>query len=149
MDVNANNEREAREGEEVIFIDTGLLQKAAQGLQRAKEDFRALLDRAESGDSSAWCDLAVRYSEGDGVEKDMEAAVRWFTKAAENDDLRAVTMLGRCYQSGSGIEKDEARAVELYRRAADEGYVPALCDLGLCYENAGGVEEDKARADEI
>ena len=49
MDVNANNEREAREGEEVIFIDTGLLQKAAQGLQRAKEEFRALLDRAESG----------------------------------------------------------------------------------------------------
>ena len=47
MDVNANNEREAREGEEVIFIDTGLLQKAAQGLQRAKEEFRALLDRAE------------------------------------------------------------------------------------------------------
>ena len=67
MDVNANNEREAREGEEVIFIDTGLLQKAAQGLQRAKEEFRALLDRAESGDSSAWCDLAVRYSEGYGV----------------------------------------------------------------------------------
>ena len=39
------NGREDYNGQEVIFIDTSLIQKAAEGLQRAKEEFRTLLDR--------------------------------------------------------------------------------------------------------
>ena len=141
MENNANNGHEAYD-DQVIFVDTHLIQKAVEGLQRSREEFQSLLEQAEGGDPAAYYDLGVRYAEGDGAERDPARAAHWFSLAAEDGDLRAVDLLGRCYQAGSGVEKDEARAAELYQQAADQGYAPAQCDLGLCYENSTGVEKD-------
>ena len=148
MDTNANNNRESFEDQQVIFVDTHLIQKAVEGLQRAREEFQTLLEQAEGGDASVYYDLGVRYTEGDGTDKDPAQAARWFALASEDGDLRATDLLGRCYQSGAGVEKDEARAAELYRQAAEQDYAPAQCDLGLSYENGSGVEKDEARAAE-
>lgn len=90
-------------------------------LNRSKEEFRALLEQAESGDPAVWYDLAIRYLEGDGVERDPAQAVHWLEQAAEDGDLRAMDVLGRCYLLGSSGEKDPARAIELYRQAARPG----------------------------
>ena len=57
-------------------------------------------------------DLAVRYSEGDGVGKDPERAFYWFSEAALLGDVRAIAALGRCYQFGSGVEQDLEKARE-------------------------------------
>ena len=121
MDINANNGHEAYDGQEVIFVDTHLIQKAVAGLQRAREEFQALLEQAEGGDPSAYYDVGVRYAEGDGADRDPAQAARWFALAAEEGDLRAVDLLGRCYQAGSGVEKDEERAFSLFQQAAEEG----------------------------
>lgn len=146
MDTNANNNRESFEDQQVIFVDTHLIQKAVEGLQRAREEFQTLLEQAEGGDASVYYDLGVRYTEGDGTDKDPAQAARWFALASEDGDLRATDLLGRCYQSGAGVEKDEARAAELFQQAAEQDYAPAQCDLGLSYENGSGVEKDEARA---
>ena len=122
MDTNANNNRESFEDQQVIFVDTHLIQKAVEGLQRAREEFQTLLEQAEGGDASVYYDLGVRYTEGDGTDKDPAQAARWFALASEDGDLRATDLLGRCYQSGAGVEKDEARAAECYLQAAEQDY---------------------------
>lgn len=132
--------------QDVVFINTHLIQRAMEGLQKSKEEFQTLLEQAELGEFSVQYDLAVRYLEGDGVEADPVQAVRWLSQAAELGDLRALEALARCYQFGTGVELDEARAAELYRQCAEQDYVSAVCDLGLCYENGAGVEHDPVRA---
>ena len=62
MDTNANNNRESFEDQQVIFVDTHLIQKAVEGLQRAREEFQTLLEQAEGGDASVYYDLGVRYT---------------------------------------------------------------------------------------
>ena len=66
MDTNANNNRESFEDQQVIFVDTHLIQKAVEGLQRAREEFQTLLEQAEGGDASVYYDLGVRYTEATG-----------------------------------------------------------------------------------
>ena len=83
MDTNANNNRESFEDQQVIFVDTHLIQKAVEGLQRAREEFQTLLEQAEGGDASVYYDLGVRYTEGDGTDKDPAQAARWFALASE------------------------------------------------------------------
>ena len=46
MDTNANNNRESFEDQQVMFVDTHLIQKAVEGLQRAREEFQTLLEQA-------------------------------------------------------------------------------------------------------
>ena len=91
MDTNANNNRESFEDQQVIFVDTHLIQKAVEGLQRAREEFQTLLEQAEGGDASVYYDLGVRYTEGDGTDKDPAQAARWFALASEDGDLRATS----------------------------------------------------------
>ena len=110
---------ESFNGDQVIFVNTELIQRAVAGLQRSREEFQALLDQAELGDLSAQYDLAMKYADGDGVDRDMAQAAHWFAQAAEQDDMRAVEALGRCYQLGEGVEKDEKREVELFQRCVD------------------------------
>ena len=93
MDTNANNNRESFEDQQVIFVDTHLIQKAVEGLQRAREEFQTLLEQAEGGDASVYYDLGVRYTEGDGTDKDPAQAARWFALASEDGDLRATDLL--------------------------------------------------------
>ncbi|MFR5860432.1 MAG: tetratricopeptide repeat protein [Flavonifractor plautii] len=140
MDTNANNNRESFEDQQVIFVDTHLIQKAVEGLQRAREEFQTLLEQAEGGDASVYYDLGVRYTEGDGTDKDPAQAARWFALASEDGDLRATDLLGRCYQSGAGVEKDEARAAELFQQAAERTTRPVRPGHG---ENGSGVEKDR------
>ena len=71
-----NADWESSGAQEVIFVDTPLIQRALDELNRSKEEFRALLEQAESGDSAVWYDLAIRYLEGDGVERDPAQAVQ-------------------------------------------------------------------------
>ena len=62
---------ESFNGDQVIFVNTELIQRAVAGLQRSREEFQALLDQAELGDLSAQYDLAMKYADGDGVDRDM------------------------------------------------------------------------------
>ncbi|MFQ9858028.1 MAG: tetratricopeptide repeat protein [Ruminococcus callidus] len=54
-----------------------------------------------------------------------EAAVKWYTKAAEQECPEAQYELGKCYETGDGVGEDKAKAAELYRKAAVQGYAEA------------------------
>ena len=83
--------------QDVVFINTHLIQRAMEGLQKSREKFQALLEQAELGELSVQYDLALRYLEGDGVEADPVQAVHWLYQAAELGALRALETLARCY----------------------------------------------------
>ncbi len=108
------DEREDRKEFEnqVIFMDTPLIQKAVVELQKSREEFQSFLEQAELGDSAACYEVGVRYAEGDGTDKDMEKAAHWFAQSAEQGEDRAQGALGRCYQIASGGEDGKSRALE-------------------------------------
>lgn len=83
--------------------DTGALYKAAQLTKNKKEAVKWLHDAAEAGIPDAQADLAARYAEGDGVEKDQErAADLYFTasQATSADPHKAVEWCTRAAELG-------------------------------------------------
>ena len=47
-------------------------------------------------------ELGRRYIEGDGVDQDLDAAIEWFRKAADQGHPAAEANLGHAYSAGQG-----------------------------------------------
>lgn len=60
-----------------------------------------------------------------GVEKDMDEAVKWIRKAAEQGDAQAQYNLGVCYISGDGVVPNKQEAMKWLRKAAKQGHPQA------------------------
>ena len=65
------------------------------------------------------------YSHGNGVKQDYSEALRWYRKAAEQENSYAQFMLGLMYENGLGVTKNLQEARKWYRKAADQGYTDA------------------------
>ncbi|UZO08334.1 uncharacterized protein OCT59_028592 [Rhizophagus irregularis] len=91
---------------------------------------------AEKGDNCAQINLGLLYETGEGTEIDLEMAVYWYKKAAENEYKVALYKLGLYYQIGKVVEKDET----------EKGNHYAQNSLGFMYENGGGTEKNKEKA---
>ena len=50
---------------------------------------KAFFDKAESGQADAQYNLGLIYEEGTGVDKSIQQAIRWYTRAAQQDYVRA------------------------------------------------------------
>lgn len=87
-----------------------------------------------------------RYYTGDGAEQNLEQAVYYFRKAAEQGDTTAQFWLGYCYNNGHGVKKDMNKAAQWYEQAANYGNADAQCNLGYCYYTGNGVEQDDNKA---
>lgn len=70
-------------------------------------------------------DLGDSYFYGDGVDQDMEKAVRLYQTAAEQGSTTAQVKLGMCYYNGNGVKKNSDDAVLWFTYAATEGHVGA------------------------
>ena len=62
--------------------------------------------------------------------------MKWYRKAAEQNDAMAQYNLGCCYANGQGVAKDEVEAVKWYRKAAEQNNAMAQYNLGICYTTA-------------
>ena len=112
-------------------------------------DIDALLAEATEGDAIAQFNLGLCYHNGDGVEKDDEKAVEWYTKAAEQGHPDAQYTLGMVYGypwSYEGVVQDFKKAVEWFALAAEQGHSEAQFILGLCYDMGNGVAQDFEKA---
>ncbi|RIA89788.1 hypothetical protein C1645_824310 [Glomus cerebriforme] len=79
---------------------------------------------ANLGDEVAQYNLANKYNNGDGIEKDINQAIYCFygiTDKAEGEVVSGISMLGYCYNNGIGTSIDKQKAVELYQKAANLG----------------------------
>ena len=57
--------------------------------QTSWQSFEELRQAAESGDAASLCYLGICYQTGQGVQQDYQEAVRWFRRAAEQNDSAA------------------------------------------------------------
>lgn len=85
---------------------------------------------AKRGNTVAKYRLGKMYLEGDAIEKDSTAAIRWLTEAAEESNAYAEYLLGKTYLKGEDIEQDIVKAEEYLRRSAGRGNKYAAYTLG-------------------
>ena len=108
--------------------------------------FKEYQIRAEQGDAMAQAMLGRCYATGEGAERNLSEAVKWFYMSADQGDVRGQCGLGNCYATGLGVKIDKAEAVMWYRKAAEQGYAAAQSSLGTCFAKGDGVEKDLAAA---
>jgi TPR repeat protein len=95
---------------------------AAPGL--ADEDIATLMQRGE-----------LAYNRGD-----VQDAINWYLKAAEQGDARAQAQLGFIYDKAEADEE----GVAWYRKSADQGHPDGLHGLARMYGSGEGVDKDMA-----
>lgn len=77
--------------------------------------FTSAMPMAEAGSPSAQFILGEMYLSGSGVEKDIDAAMKWLTLAAAQRLPAACSRLSNAYAIGNGVPKDRERRRDLYR----------------------------------
>lgn len=90
------------------------------------EELPALEAAAEDGDKEAQFRLAGRYLTGNGLDKSVSEALRWYEAAAVNGHAEAAYNLGAIHEHGVGTSPDRAQAIEWYRRASQAGSAEAV-----------------------
>lgn len=111
----------------------------------SQEEIPQLKAKAENGDAAAQVRLGRAYLKGNGVEADASEAIKWFRKAAEQNNSEAQVYLAYCYDGG-GPEENLAEAIKWYRRAADLNNASAQFNLAACFEFGRGVEKNAEEA---
>ena len=70
-----------------------------------------LKNKAEQGNAEAQYSLGVCYRCGDGVEKNLEEAIKWYRKAAEQGYAKAQYNLAVCYYNADGVIQNNVKAL--------------------------------------
>ena len=126
---------------------TSQMQKQKHKVEDKPTYTAELQQKAEVGDVTAQLNLALCYDTGSGIEKNPVEAHKWFLKAAEQGNGRALNAVGMNYANGTGgVEKDLTEAIKWYRKSAEQGNDRGQCSMGWCYEYGKGVEKDLAEA---
>lgn len=82
---------------------------------------KVLLKQAEEGDVIAQFRLAYCYQTGDGVQRNSDECIRWYTIAAMNGHPASQHNLGVLYMNGDGVERDYEQAYTWGVLAAEQG----------------------------
>ncbi|WP_339143419.1 tetratricopeptide repeat protein [Pseudoalteromonas galatheae] len=107
---------------------------------------QALIEKAQSGDADAQCNLGVMYEYGQGVAQSDEKAVEYYQLAAEQGNARAQCYLGLMYEYGQGVAQSDEKAVEYYQLAEEQGDAGAQFNLGNMYRQGKGVAQSDEKA---
>jgi TPR repeat protein len=93
---------------------------------------------ARQGNRVCWNNLGLFYKNGRGVERNIDTALKWFTKSAKKGVANAQTEAGAIHY----IKGRHEEAVKWYKKAAAQGEMCAQSNLGNCYERGEGVKKD-------
>ncbi len=86
------------------------------------------------------------HAAGQGVEKDLEAAAKWYRKASESGVADAQYRLGNLYENGSGVPRDMEYAYGWYKVAAHLGNPKAIVAVEHSGELLSPAERKEADA---
>ena len=110
------------------------------------ENIVQLYEDAYSGAVESQYQFAEILMSGKGIKQNMREAVKWFSKAAEKDNIQAVLALGYAYSKGNGIAKDLSKAFEFFQKAAEQKNAEAQYELGICFSSGQGTAQDSTKA---
>jgi TPR repeat protein len=100
------------------------------------------------GDNTAIFALGEHY-EKQKNEANLETAISWYRKAAENGNSDAQIKMGYAYLTGRGVEKDYQKAMQWYSLAADREIAHAQYVLGYLYFNGLGISPNIIMAEKF
>ena len=119
-----------------ICYATGNFKNAYQWFRKASEQAQG---QSTFNKSDSMYNLACCFQAGEGVEKNLDVALKWFKRAAEAGSTDAMVTFGLWYWG----KEDIAMMVMWLQRAVAEGDQPdALAVLGETYLNGEGVDKD-------
>lgn len=101
-------------------------------LARQKKLFKSYEEGTLKGDAYAMCRFGDCFINGIVTEKSLHEAVRWYDKAAQQEDAEGMYLLAEQLEIGDGltVAHDEKEAERLYMEAAKKGYISAYRKLG-------------------
>lgn len=130
---------EAQANEAEQFYRGALASRETDDAKTAAALFRR---SADLGHAAAAYELGLAYSQGLGVEQDLEAASQWFNLAAERGDARAQYLVGATYLGAAGGDADAETAVRYLASAAVQGHPRAQYLLAEAFASGRGVPKD-------
>jgi len=131
----------------LLLLASAVYQSPAQQSKTDREVMADIRAKAEKGDVDAQLMLGETFRTGNyGLPQDYVEALRWFRKAAEQNDAAAQGIVGDFYHAGLGVPFEDAEAVKWYRKAAEQNNKVAQYALGYAYEYGHGVTKDYAEA---
>jgi len=108
--------------------------------EKVNADVAALNRKALAGDPRAQLLLGMAFEFGQGVERSIDEAMRWYHMAADRGDPEAQTNLAYLYETGGNGPENPVEAAKWYLRAAVSGFARAKFNLGTLYLRGAGVE---------
>jgi TPR repeat protein len=113
------------------------------GLLWAEVSPDSLRAQAQQGDAWAQLNLGAAYDNGIGVPRDVNKAIHWYQKAAEQGVAEAQFNLAHLL-----VDEDisTARAAKWMAKAAEQGMVDAEYLMGVIFAEGIGVARDDAEA---
>ena len=88
------------------------------------------------------------YDQGNGTERDVTKAFKWYKKSTEQDNSDAMVSLAFFYDIGFGVDLDKTKGFELWEQCALLGHCTGMYNVGNCYKYGEGVTKDLNKANE-
>lgn len=123
----------------------------SKDIERAIELYTVLSEEVPIGTSviDSWVALGHIYYFGNGVEPNLETALKFYQMAADKGDEHAQVNLGEAYLTGRGMPQDNKKAFELFRMAAEKNEPYGLNNLALFYIEGIEVEKNITKGIEL
>lgn len=105
----------------VFFLNTSAALACLEPLTNA--EVSELKKLAANGNVEAMVELGNTYNFGyyEAGKKDFKEAVKWWQRAADKGNTKAMLRLAENYEEGKGVKRNQKEANKLYRMAADQG----------------------------
>lgn len=109
---------------------------AALNGKQYPEALRILTPLANGGDDEAQRLLGEMIFKGQGVKRNLTAALSWTKLSAENGNRVGQYNMGYLHEQGAGVSQSQREAIIWYTRSARQQYVLAQRRLGEIYETS-------------
>jgi len=127
-----------------VFLFLFLLAAPLSGAHAQEDiDIAALQRGAASGDAQAQLNLGAAYDHGLGVARDVDKAIEWYKKAADQGLAEAQFNLAHLLVSE---DISSVAAADYMLKAAEQGMPDAQYLMGVTYAEGIGVEPDEEKA---
>jgi len=128
-----------------LFISLIALPLSASADWFLSAETKALIAKAEAGDTEAQIQVALAYDVGKGAPRDRNSAMKWYRMASDGGNAEAQNSLGSILQD----EKKYRDALSWYEKAASQGHAQATNNAAYLYDMGLGVPQDRNKGLEL
>jgi TPR repeat protein len=113
---------------------------------RYEEAMTLLIPLAEAGNPESQRRLGRIYRKGLAGPRDLQKALYWYQRAAEQSDVVAQRLTGVMYREGEGTKRNYAKARMWFNAGAAQQDRKSISFLGHLYQRGFGVRQDHKKA---